>query len=214
MGENKGKFELVALDKAHVVHEVNAVGGEIAEYRNASLLKKAEYVSGAFIFGLTMSDGQKRLNIAEEALKLGLDSHEGRKEFLSKKLGVDASTPDDYRFVTYTNDAGQMTYFKGHMEGDRKLVLTDSLAAPENPEQVHSFVQSAFKPLPKPIEIQIEKSIAGADGTKLKISPDEQKKLETQTTLAAAIQKSGDAQLASNARLPGKQPGKGAGLNA
>jgi hypothetical protein len=211
---NNGKFELVALDKAQVVHEVNAVGGEIAEYRNASLLNKAEYVSGAFMFGLIETKGKMRLNIAEEALKLGLDSHEGRKEFLSKKLGVDASTSDDYRFVTYTNDAGQMTYFKGHMEGDKKLVLTDSLAAPENPEQVHSFVQSSFKPLPKPIEIQIEKSTAGAAGTKLEISPDEQRKLETQTTLASAMQKSGDVQLASNARLPGKQPGKGAGLNA
>lgn len=211
---NNGKFELVALDKAQVVHEVNAAGGEIAEYRNASLLNKAEYVSGAFMFGLIETKGKMRLNIAEEALKLGLDSHEGRKEFLSKKLGVDASTSDDYRFVTYTNDAGQMTYFKGHMEGDKKLVLTDSLAAPENPEQVHSFVQSSFKLLPKPIEIQIEKSTAGAAGTKLEISPDEQRKLETQTTLASAMQKSGDVQLASNARLPGKQPGKGAGLNA
>lgn len=210
---NNGKFELVALDKAQVVHEVNAVGGEIAEYRNASLLNKAEYVSGAFMFGLIETKGKMRLNIAEEALKLGLDSHEGRKEFLSKKLGVDASTSDDYRFVTYTNAAGQMTYFKGHMEGDKKLVLTDSLAAPENPEQVHSFVQSGFKPLPKPIEIQIEKSTAGGAGTKLEISPDEQKKLETQTTLAAAIHKSGEVQLASNARLPGKQQVTGAGLN-
>ena len=89
---------------------MNAVGGEIAEYRNASLLNKAEYVSGAFMFGLIETKGKMRLNIAEEALKLRLDSHEGRKEFLSKKLGVDASTSDDYRFVTYTNDAGQMTY--------------------------------------------------------------------------------------------------------
>jgi hypothetical protein len=210
---NNSKFELVALDKAQVVHEVNAVGGEIAEYRNASLLNKAEYVSGAFMFGLIETKGKMRLNVAEEALKLGLDSHEGRKEFLSKKLGVDASTSDDYRFVTYTNDAGQMTYFKGHMEGDKKLVLTDSLAAPESPEQVHSFVQSGFKPLPKPIEIQIEKSAAGGAGTKLEISPDEQKKLETQTTLAAAIHKSGEVQLASNARLPGKQQVTGAGLN-
>jgi hypothetical protein len=40
-----------------------------------------------------------------------------------------------------------------------------------------------FKPLPKPIEIQIEKSTAGGAGTKLEISPDEQKKLETQTNL-------------------------------
>ena len=44
----------------------------------------------------------------------------------------------------------------------------------------------------------------------------EQKKLATQAAFAAAIQKSGDVQLASNARLPGKQPdrpqGKGAGL--
>jgi len=30
MGD-KGKFELMALDKAQVVHEVNAAGGEIAE---------------------------------------------------------------------------------------------------------------------------------------------------------------------------------------
>ncbi len=100
---NNGKFELVALDKAQVVHEVNAVGGEIAEYRNASLLNKAEYVSGAFMFGLIETKGKMRLNIAEEALKLDLDSHEGRKEFLSKKLGVDASTFSVSRYQSRFN---------------------------------------------------------------------------------------------------------------
>ena len=105
-------------------------------------------------------------------------------------------------------------YFRGHMDGDKKLVLTDSIAAPETADQVHQFFQSFFKTLPKPIEVQIEKSTVTKDGTKLDLSPDERKKLETQTTLAAAIQKSEDVQLTSNLRLPGKPQTTGPALNA
>ena len=210
MGD-KGKFELVALDKAQVVHEVNAVGGEISEYRNASPLEKAELFSGAFFFAME-KDGMKKLNIAHEALSLGLDSHEGRKEFLSTKLGVDANTPDDYRFVYYTNDSGQMTYFKGHMDGDKKLVLTESLAAPETSDQVHAFVQAGFKPLPKPIEVQIEKSIPAGNSTQLEASPVEQKKTGNTNLLGRCASKIGG--YATCVRMPACPPSKPAKVRA
>ena len=213
MVDNKSKFELMAMDKAQVVSAVNESGAEITTYKN-SLPYTVGYTVGAFLYKLIGKNGTKDVTILEEGMKLGLDSHEGRKDFLSKKLGIDGNTTDNYRFVTYTNDSGQVMYFRSHMDGDKKLVLTDSIAAPETADQVHQFFQSFFKPLPKPIEVQIEKSNVTKDGTKLDLSPDERKKLETQTTLAAAIQKSGDVQLTSNLRLPGKPQTTGPALNA
>ena len=214
MGDNKGKFELVAWDKNQVVSLVNAIGAEMAEYKNAGLLDKAEMNLGRFLTPLVTADGGRKVAVFNELTKLNLDSHEGRKEFLGKRLGIDASTSDDYRLATYTNDAGQVMLFKGHMDGDKKLVLTDSIAFPDSPDKILQVFQSDFKPLPKPIEVQIEKSTVTPDGVKLDLAPDEQKKLETQSTFAAAIQKSGGIELASNARLPNKPQATGAGLNA
>lgn len=213
MGDNKSNFELVAVDKAQVVSMVNALGAEVSKSENKSAPEEIYDRASALLTGLISGSVGKSLALKDEISKLGLDSHEGRKEFLSKRLGIDASTSDDYRLVTYANDAGQVMLFKGHMDGDKKLVLTDSIAFPESPDKIRQLFQSDFKPLPKPIEVQIEKSTVTSDGTKLEVAPDEQKKLEMQTTLAAAIHKSGDVQLASNARLPGKQQTSGAGLN-
>lgn len=210
---NNGKFELVTVDKTQIVSMVNALGAEVSKAESKSAPEKIYDKASALLTGLISGNGGKVLAFKDEVFKLGLDSHDGRKEFLSKRLGIDSSTSDDYRLVTYTNDAGQVMLFKGHMDGDKKLVLTDSIAFPNTPDKIHELFQSNFKPLPKPIEVQIEKSTVSPDGTKLDISPDEQKKLETQATLAAAIHKSGDVQLASNARLPGKQQTTGAGLN-
>lgn len=209
MGD-KGKFELVTVDKEQVVSFVNAVGAEVAKDASKSPVAK---ING-YLASLFSAGGGKLSLLKEEASKLGLDSHDGRKEFLSKRLGIDASTADDYRLVTFTNDTGQVMLFKGHMDGDKKLVLTDSIAFPETPDKIHELFQSTFKPLLKPIEVQIEKSTVTSGGMKLDVSADEQRKLEMQTTLAAAIHKSGDVQLASNARLPGKPQATGAGLNA
>lgn len=210
MGDNKSKFELVTVDKEQVVSFVNAVGAEVAKDASKTPVAK---ING-YLASLFSAGGGKLSLLKEEAAKLGLDSHDGRKEFLSNRLGIDASTADNYRLVTFTNDTGQVMLFKGHMDGDKKLVLTDSIAFPETPDKIHELFQSKFKPLLKPIEVQIEKSTVTSGGMKLDVSADEQRKLEMQTTLAAAIHKSGDVQLASNARLPGKPQATGAGLNA
>ena len=212
MGD-KGKFELVAIDKTQVVSMVNALGAEVSKAESKPAPEKIYGNAVEFVTGLLNPGAVAASGLKDEIFKLGLDSHDGRKEFLGKRLGVDASTSDDYRLVTYTNDAGQVMLFKGHMDGDKKLVLTDSIAFPDSPDKILQVFQSDFKPLPKPIEVQIEKSTVTPDGVKLDITPDEQKKLETQSTLAAAIQKSGDVQLASNARLPGKQTGNATSLN-
>ena len=212
MGD-KGKFELVAIDKTQVVSIVNALGAEVSKAESKPAPEKIYGNAVEFVTGLLNPRAVAASGLKDEIFKLGLDSHDGRKEFLGKRLGVDASTSDDYRLVTYTNDAGQVMLFKGHMDGDKKLVLTDSIAFPDSPDKIRQLLQSDFKPLPKPIEVQIEKSTVTPDGVKLDITPDEQKKLETQSTLAAAIQKSGDVQLASNARLPGKQTGNATSLN-
>jgi len=212
MGD-KGKFELVAIDKTQVVSMVNALGAEVSKAESKPAPEKIYGNAVEFVTGLLNPGAVAASGLKDEIFKLGLDSHDGRKEFLGKRLGVDASTSDDYRLVTYTNDAGQVMLFKGHMDGDKKLVLTDSIAFPDSPDKIRQLLQSDFKPLPKPIEVQIEKSTVTPDGVKLDITPDEQKKLETQSTLAAAIQKSGDVQLASNARLPGKQTGNATSLN-
>jgi len=212
MGD-KGKFELVAIDKTQVVSMVNALGAEVSKAESKPAPEKIYGNAVEFVTGLLNPRAVAASGLKDEIFKLGLDSHDGRKEFLGKRLGVDASTSDDYRLVTYTNDAGQVMLFKGHMDGDKKLVLTDSIAFPDSPDKIRQLLQSDFKPLPKPIEVQIEKSTVTPDGVKLDITPDEQKKLETQSTLAAAIQKSGDVQLASNARLPGKQTGNATSLN-
>jgi len=212
MGD-KGKFELVAIDKTQVVSMVNALGAEVSKAESKPAPEKIYGNAVEFVTSLLNPRAVAASGLKDEIFKLGLDSHDGRKEFLGKRLGIDASTSDDYRLVTYTNDAGQVMLFKGHMDGDKKLVLTDSIAFPDSPDKILQVFQSDFKPLPKPIEVQIEKSTVTPDGVKLDITPDEQKKLETQSTLAAAIQKSGDVQLASNARLPGKQTGNAANLN-
>jgi hypothetical protein len=209
-----GKFELVTLDKTQVVGLVNAVGAEVSQAESKSVPAKIYAKAGALLNGLIFGNDEKSLALKAEISKLGLDSHEGRKEFLSQRLGIDPSTADDYRLAVYTNDAGQVTLFRGRMDGDKKLVLTDSLAFPDRPDKLHELFQSNFKPLPKPIEVPLEKSTVTPEGTKLDVLPEEQKKLETQSTLAAAIHKSGDVQLTSNARLPGKPQTPSAGLNA
>ena len=214
MVDTKSKFELLAFDKAQVVSNVNAMGEEVAEYESKSPLAKIRQKADELMSRLISSGAGAFSGLRDEISKLGLDSHEGRKDFLSKKLGIDGNTPENYRFVSYTNESGQQLLFKGHMDGDKKLVLTDSLAAPETASQVHQFFQSSFKPLPKPIEVQIEKATVAGVGTKLDLSPDERRKLETQSAFASAIQKSGDVQLTSNARLPGKPQATGPGLNA
>ena len=213
MGD-KGKFELVAIDKTQVVSMVNALGAEVSKAESKPAPEKIYGNAVEFVTGLLNPRAVAASGLKDEIFKLGLDSHDGRKEFLGKRLGVDASTSDDYRLATYTNDAGQVMLFKGHMDGDKKLVLTDSIAFPDSPDKILQVFQSDFKPLPKPIEVQIEKSTVTPDGVKLDITPDEQKKLETQSTFAAAIQKSGGIELASNARLPNKPQATGAGLNA
>ena len=213
MGD-KGKFELVAIDKAQIVGMVNALGAEVSKAESKPAPEKIYGNAVEFVTGLLNPGAVAASGLKDEIFKLGLDSHDGRKEFLGKRLGVDASTSDDYRLVTYTNDAGQVMLFKGHMDGDKKLVLTDSIAFPDSPDKIRQLLQSDFKPLPKPIEVQIEKSTVTPDGVKMDLAPDEQKKLETQSTFAAAIQKSGGIELASNARLPNKPQATGAGLNA
>ena len=213
MGD-KGKFELVAIDKTQVVSMVNALGAEVSKAESKPAPEKIYGNAVEFVTGLLNPGAVAASGLKDEIFKLGLDSHDGRKEFLGKRLGVDASTSDDYRLVTYTNDAGQVMLFKGHMDGDKKLVLTDSIAFPDSPDKIRQLLQSDFKPLPKPIEVQIEKSTVTPDGVKMDLAPDEQKKLETQSTFAAAIQKSGGIELASNARLPNKPQATGAGLNA
>ena len=213
MGD-KGKFELVAIDKAQIVGMVNALGAEVSKAESKPAPEKIYGNAVEFVTGLLNPRAVAASGLKDEIFKLGLDSHDGRKEFLGKRLGVDASTSDDYRLVTYTNDAGQVMLFKGHMDGDKKLVLTDSIAFPDSPDKILQVFQSDFKPLPKPIEVQIEKSTVTPDGVKMDLAPDEQKKLETQSTFAAAIQKSGGIELASNARLPNKPQATGAGLNA
>src|ERR1035441_9596880 len=112
MGD-KGKFELVTVDKEQVVSFVNAVGAEVAKDASKSTIGK---ING-YLASLFSAGGGKLSILKEEASKLGLDSHDGRKEFLSKRLGIDASTADDYRLVTFTNDTGQVMLFKGHMDG-------------------------------------------------------------------------------------------------
>ena len=213
MGD-KGKFELVAIDKTQVVSMVNALGAEVSKAESKPAPEKIYGNAVEFVTGLLNPGAVAASGLKDEIFKLGLDSHDGRKEFLGKRLGVDASTSDDYRLVTYTNDAGQVMLFKGHMDGDKKLVLTDSIAFPDSPDKIRQLLQSDFKPLPKPIEVQIEKSTVTPDGVKLDLAPDEQKKLETQSTFAAAIQKSGAVELTSNVRLPNKAQATGAGLNA
>lgn len=206
-----GKFELLAVDKNDVVGFVNAMGAAVTEYKNKSAVEKLSDGLGGFVSRL-FDPSQERLNptVKDEILKLSLDSHEGRKAFLANKLGIDANTSDDYRLVAYQNQMGQQIYFRGHIDGEKKLVLTDSLPVPEASGQLQQFFQSSFRALPKPIEVQIEKSKPNKDGSvNYELSPAEQTKLETQATFASLIHKSDGVQLASNSALPGKQRSTG-----
>lgn len=205
-----GKFQLLASDKEGVVAFVNSLGALTAEQENKSTLDKINSAVSGFVFG----DAGHRA-VKDELLKLGLDSHEARKTFLANKMGIDANTPDNYRLVAYQNEMGQEILFRGHMDGDKKLVLTDSLPMPETPGQVHQFFQSSFKALPKPIEVSIEKSTVNQDGSiSFELSPQEQTKLQTQATFASLVHKADGVQLTSNAALPGKPQTTGPILSA
>jgi len=197
------KFELLAFSQADVVHGVNQAGAEFAEdvRKNKGFLEQIVD---------TLTGQHTAMEAAREAVnRLNLDTHEGRAEFLSKKLGIDRNTPDNYRLVGYTNDSGQKLLFKGHMEGDKKLVLTGSITLPDldNAANIPVLLQSSFKEVKPPIEVKIEKSEPAKGGQKLDILPEEQRKLESKAAFAMAIQKSGAVELTSNAKFPSAPKG-------
>jgi hypothetical protein len=209
---DRGKFELITMDKDQVVAAVNGIGVQLAQYKDASLLMKAGANIETSAMAIVSDSAAKKLLFGTALLKTHLDSQEGRKEFLKSHLGIDANAADNYRLAIFTNSSGEQTVFKGRMENEHKLVLTDSLPVAETITQIPNFVQFNFKTLPKPIEVEVGKSSKIADGQKLELSPEQGMKLETQTTLAKALQSSKDVQVASNASLPFSGPPRGTGM--
>ncbi len=210
MAEKESKFQLLALDKRVVVSLVNTLGAEAAREMTPftpEIIKN----NLADVASLVTSFSHTR---TVKAVKLDLDEHKGRKDFLNK-IGIDSETPDSYRLLSFTNSVGQRTLFKGRMV-DNKLVLTDSIALADRSSRdtLHELMLADFKPLPKPIEVVVEKESIGKDGSRnLELAPEEKMKLELQSTLAAAIHKSGDVELASNSRLPAKQQSTGPAIS-
>lgn len=217
----EGKFDLTALDKHTVVASVNEMGAEVAKYQNGASIGRTliEAVAPVFdaIQGGMWSKGNQSSQLEKaNALHLaGVDTHEGRKKFLSERLGVTAETGDDYRLVILTNEQGQSVLFKGRMDG-KSLTLTESVSVPDNVESAMGLGQllgSSFKPLPKPIEVKVENINQGQDGsTKLELNDEEKRKLQTQAAFAALVEQAKGVELVSNSRLPGKTEGAGLSL--
>ena len=196
------KFNLKVLKSDEVIHLINEVGAKVASGKDA-------FSDNALAFVFGTGEAKSKLDSS------GIDTHEGRKALL-KKLGVDSETSADFRLVSYTNDFGQEMIFKGRMDGDKKLILTDSLpiSGDGGYDRLNALLQGSFKSLPKPIEVKVDAVTPLKEGAQLEISPEERKKLETQASLASAIQKSGDSvQLTSNARIPSPQQISTIGLN-
>ncbi|MBV6500972.1 MAG: hypothetical protein CJBNEKGG_03466 [Prosthecobacter sp.] len=216
------KFDLTAFDKNAVVATVNEAGATVAEYQATASIGRTLIEAVAPIFDAVQSgllgkgDQASQLEIANALHLAGVDTHEGRKEFLSKRLGITAETGDDYRLVILTNKQGQMVLFKGQMDKNNTLKLTESVPVPEDVRStlgIGQLLGSSFKPLPKPIEVKVDRETQRVDGTtQLELNADEKKKLQTQATFATLIEQSGSVKLASNARLPGQKETSGVGL--
>lgn len=211
------KFLLAAFDKANLVKAVNDLGNGVAAYKRQSFWTKA----GDNISGLLFAPSDA-YSVQARVLDSGAETHEGRKALLAK-LGVGGKTAETYRLVAYHNGPGNTVFFKGHMDGDNKLVLTESFvpSAPDLQTAASELlVQPSFKRLPKPIEVQAEKTTATnleKDGsikfTEFELSPAEKQKLETQATFVSLAHQAEHVQLAvSNTRLPNKQQTTGPGL--
>lgn len=217
----EGKFDLTALDKHMVVASVNEIGAEVAKYQNGSSIGRTLIEAVAPVFDAIQGgmwgkgDQASQLEKANALHLAGVDTHEGRKEFLSKRLGITAETGDDYRLVILTNDQGQTVLFKGQMDG-KSLTLTESVSIPENMQStlgIGQLLESSFKPLPKPIEVKVENINQGQDGsTKLELNDEEKRKLQTQAAFAALVEQAKGVELVSNTRLPGKTEGAGLSL--
>lgn len=219
MGE--GKFDLTAYDKHAVVNVVNQAGALVADYQSAPGARSVLTDALDSIVG-TLQKHLWKEESAPTALKAGalhlagLDTQEGRKRFLTERVGVSAETGDDFRIVSLTTDHGQTMLFKGRMDGNGKLTLTESVPVPDNmqsPEGMGQLLESSFKPLPKPIEVKVQNTTQGPDGaTKLELNEDEKKKLQTQAAFAALVEHAKGVELASNTRLPGKIEGSSLGM--
>lgn len=217
----EGKFDLTALDKNAVVASVNEAGATVAGYQAGPSLGRTlldatvpilDFIQGGF---LGKGDNASQLEKANALHLAGVDTHEGRKEFLSKRLGITAETGDDYRLAILTNDQGQTVLFKGRMDGNT-LTLTESVPVPNDMQSalgIGQLLGSSFKPLPKPIEVKVDRATQRVDGsTQLELNADEKKKLQTQATFATLIEQSGSVKLDSNARFPGQKGTTGVGL--
>jgi hypothetical protein len=211
----EGKFDLTAFDKNAVVATVNDAGATLVDYQATASIGRTllEAVQSGL---LGKGDQASQLEKANALHLAGVDTHEGRKEFLSKRLGITAETGDDYRLVILTNEQGQSVLFKGQMDKNNTLTLNESIPVPQDMQSslgIGQLLGSSFKPLPKPIEVKVDRVTQRADGTaQLELSADEKKKLQTQATFATLIEQSGSVKLASNARLPGQKETSGVGL--
>ncbi len=211
----EGKFDLTAFDKNAVVATVNEAGATLVDYQATASIGRTllEAVQSGL---LGKGDQASQLEKANALHLAGVDTHEGRKEFLSKRLGITAETGDDYRLVILTNEQGQSVLFKGQMDKNNTLTLNESIPVPQDMQStlgIGQLLGSSFKPLPKPIEVKVDRVTQRADGTaQLELSADEKKKLQTQATFATLIEQSGSVTLASNARLPGQKETSSVGL--
>ncbi|MFM2176656.1 MAG: hypothetical protein RL015_754 [Verrucomicrobiota bacterium] len=211
----EGKFDLTAFDKNAVVATVNEAGATLVDYQATASIGRTllEAVQSGL---LGKGDQASQLEKANALHLAGVDTHEGRKEFLSKRLGITAETGDDYRLVILTNEQGQSVLFKGQMDKNNTLTLNESIPVPQDMQSslgIGQLLGSSFKPLPKPIEVKVDRVTQRADGTaQLELSADEKKRLQTQATFATLIEQSGSVKLASNARLPGQKETSSVGL--
>ena len=112
---------------------------------------------------------------------------------------------------------GRLRFFQGYMQDSNTLVLTHSLPLPEKLADLKDISKREFKGI-SPIEVKIEEATpdksSSMGGTKLKLSEDEQKKLEFGVALASVVHKEGGVQLTSNMLFSGKQEATAVGIKA
>lgn len=149
-----------------------------------------------------------------------LETTKDMKEVLGK-LGINRETPESYRLMYY-QDGVQTLFFKANMDDKGKVTLTEKLEVQNKADVgndklsrgdiINALITKPFTKLPVPIQIEnpgrpkpqmLEEDLE-TKGEVLDLSEDAKKKLSMDIILSAAMQKSGDVQLAqSNAKLPG-----------
>jgi hypothetical protein len=194
--DNASKVDILVMTKAEAVNFVNTLGAED---------------------NLRQKDLGLDSKIVNE-----LGTREGRKQILDR-MGINASTTDDYRLVIY-KDGAQQVAMTGHYKDDSKAIVADKKLSAVNGVGMDAIFRlindllggyGSTKPLIQGIVIPAGKGTEGPGdsdlgGHTIKLPPKQAERIQSDMTLMVLADKAGKVVLASddaNARLPAAKRG-------